>query len=86
MADRAFRLGLITTVLLAILATATLWWTGVISATVAVMAIFLGLPVVFVVVACFLGVWLGYNEQPLVPVTATEYEWPLGSRDDRPPK
>lgn len=86
MADQAFRTGLAATVVLTLLATGWFLWTGQISVTEAVMAVFLGLPVLFVVVACCLGVWLGYNEHPLAPVTAAEYDWPLKSREDRPPK
>lgn len=86
MADQAFRTGLAATVGLTLVATVTLWWTGHISITVAVMALFLGLPVLFILVACILGIWLGYNEEPLSPVTVTDYEWPLASNDDRPPK
>lgn len=86
MADQAFRTGLAATVGLTLAGTVTLWWTGHITVTVAVMALFLGLPVLFILVACILGIWLGYNKEPLSPVTVTEYEWPLGSNDDGPPK
>lgn len=84
MADQAFRLGQVTTVIGTVLAIGILHWFEYISLQVAVMAVFLGLPILFIVTSCLLAVWLGYNQEPLVPVVVSEDEWPLQWDEDGP--
>jgi len=86
LADQAFRFGLATTVVISIAVTGWVFWLGHITLPHALMAIFLGLPVLFILVACVLGVWLGYNQEPLVRVVEYEHDWPLDHEDRRPPE
>lgn len=85
LADQAFRFGLAATVVISITATGWLLLAGHIALQGALMALFLGLPVLFILVACVLGVWLGYNEEPLVRVVEDQHEWPLDHGDRDPP-
>lgn len=81
LADQAFRFGLAATVVITVTVTGWLLWLGHITLQLALMTLFLGLPVLFILVACVLGVWLGYNEEPLVRVVEYHHEWPLDRED-----
>ena len=86
LADQAFRIGLVATVVLTLTTTGTLFWLEHIDLQTALLILFLGLPIIFILVACLLGVWLGYTEEPLVRVEGYEHEWPLDREGDRPPE
>lgn len=83
MADQAFQFGQVATVTGTVLGIGLLFWLDFISLQVALMALFLGLPVVFIIASCLLGVWLGYNREPLVPVVVTDQQLPW-TDDERP--
>jgi hypothetical protein len=77
LADQAFRFGLTATVVISITIVGGLYGVGRLSLQLALLALFLGLPVLFILVSCVLGVWLGYNQEPLIKVVEYDHEWPL---------
>jgi len=61
-AHHAYRTGLITATIVAAVALAALYWTGIVSLGVAGFAVVVGFPAYFVFVAVLLGVWLGFDK------------------------
>ncbi len=63
-ADEAFRLGLAAAAVGALSLLAVLVWVGTVTLLGAAFVALFGLPVLLVVAACVLSVWLGYDKRP----------------------
>lgn len=61
-ADHAYRLGLITATIAAVVPLAVLAWRGVLTPLEVGLAVLAGFPVYLLVVASALSVWLGYDK------------------------
>ncbi|MFC6836743.1 hypothetical protein [Halomarina ordinaria] len=64
-ADAAFRLGLLATTALAFGGVGLLLITGQVDLLAAVLTFVFGLPLLLLVVACLLSIWLGYTKEPV---------------------
>ena len=62
-ADAAFSLGLVAGMVLTLLAIALSFWSGAMSSLHAIVLVILVLPAAFVLTACLLAVWLGYDRE-----------------------
>lgn len=81
-ADEAFTLGLAMTAAVGVAGVGVLFWIEAVTPIGALLALFLGLPVVLIVVSCLLGVWLGYNDDALARVVAGSDEPPEPQRQE----
>lgn len=71
-ADATFRLGLAAGMVLTLLAIALSFWSGTVSSLHAIVLVVLLVPAAFVLTACLLAVWLGYDRDTADALWLTE--------------
>jgi hypothetical protein len=71
-ADAAFTLGLVAGTVLTLLVIALSFWSGAVSPLHAIVLAVLVLPAAFVLTACLLAVWLGYDRDAVDALELTD--------------